>query len=168
MTRTCSICQHPDRGEIDAALVAGTPYRSIAQQHAVSAAAMQRHKAHIPRAISQGHEAKAAAQSLDVVRQLKAINGIMWTLLRRARATGDAGTMLKAADRILRQLELQAKLLGDLDERPQVAVTLLTDPQWLRLFAAIRGVLVRYPGALDEVDRAVAQIEAAEGGSVPA
>ena len=44
MARTCTICTHPERAAIDKALVAGQPYRSIAQHFAASADAVLRHK----------------------------------------------------------------------------------------------------------------------------
>ena len=65
MPRTCTVCAHPERAAIEAALVAGTPYRHIASQHCVSYKAVERHKdAHIPAAIAQAQEARQAAQAL--------------------------------------------------------------------------------------------------------
>jgi len=159
MSRACSVCGHPERSAIDAALVAGTPYRSIAKQFALSEAAMQRHKAHIPAAIAKSQEAREEAQALDVVKQLAAINGVMWAILEDARATRDPETMMKASDRILRQLELQAKLLGDLDDRPQINV--LVSPKWIEA----RTVIVRALEPYQEARLAVAAaLRSLEGG----
>jgi hypothetical protein len=47
MARPCSICNHPKREEIDAALVAGTPLRDIARQFKTGKDALARHKAHV-------------------------------------------------------------------------------------------------------------------------
>lgn len=158
MPRTCTVCHHTQRAEIDAALVAGASFRSIALQMGVSHMAIQRHKAHVSAAIGKSQEAREEAQALDVVKQLKAINGAAMAILVDAKKAGDADTQLKAIDRIHRQIELQAKLLGDLDDRPQINV-LLGDPQWLAIFAAIRGALLPFDGAMEAVDSAVAALE---------
>jgi hypothetical protein len=55
--------------------------------------------------------------------------------MSQARQRGDGDTALKAMDRIRRQIELQAKLLGELDERPQINVLLA--PEWLTVRAAL-------------------------------
>ena len=157
MPRTCTICQHPQRAEIDAALVAGMPIRSIAFQIGVSHTAIQRHKAHVSEAIGKSQEAREEAQALDVVKQLKAINAAALAILADARTTGDADTQLKAIDRIQRQIELQAKLLGDLDERPQVNVLVM--PEWLAIRTALLRALAPYPTARQAV---VEALEAAD------
>ena len=61
-------------------------------------------------------------QALDVLQQLKFVNGAALAVLRDAKAAGDGELTLRAIDRVLTsQIELQAKLLGDLDDRPQVS-----------------------------------------------
>lgn len=153
----CTVCSHHDRAAIDGALVAGTPYRNIAERFSVSLAALARHREHISAAIAQREEAHA----LDVVKQLLAINGAMWAILTAARKTGDADAQFKAVDRIQRQIELQAKLLGDLDERPQVNVLVL--PEWLAMRTAILAALTAYPEARDAVVDAVARLRGMQG-----
>jgi hypothetical protein len=56
-----------------------------------------------------------------------------------------------------RDLELLAKLLGQLDERP--VVNILISPQWLELRATLVGALVGYPEAASAV---LAALDAAE------
>jgi hypothetical protein len=45
MTRSCKICRHPKRDDIEADLRGGTPYRDIARRHGVSKDAVSRHRA---------------------------------------------------------------------------------------------------------------------------
>lgn len=45
MPRTCTICRHPERRDIDADLKAGMPYRAIAQRYSISKDAVSRHRA---------------------------------------------------------------------------------------------------------------------------
>ena len=84
-------------------------------------------------------------QALDVFQQLKHINAAALTVLRDAKAAGDGELMLKAVDRVHRQVELQAKLLGDLDDRPQINV--LVSPEWVALRGQIVQALAPYPEA---------------------
>jgi hypothetical protein len=45
MPRTCTICRHAKRPEIEADLRAGLPYRDVARRHSVSKDAVSRHRA---------------------------------------------------------------------------------------------------------------------------
>jgi hypothetical protein len=105
-----------------------------------------RHRSdHIPPALVTAAGAEEVKQALDVLQQLKTINAAALTVLRDARAASDGELALKAIDRICKQIELQAKLLGDLDERPVVNV--LISPEWLALRGRIVAALARYPDA---------------------
>jgi hypothetical protein len=159
MPRACTICTHPARAAIDKALAGGATMRELAAKYRVSPDAMERHSAaHLPARIVKAQEAEDVRQALDVVAQLKAINGASLQILSAARAAGDADTALKAIDRIYRQIELQAKLLGELDERPQVNVVLT--PEWLAVRHALLMALGPYADARLAVVGALAQLEA--------
>jgi len=150
MPRPCSICQHPERAGIEAALVAGKPHRAIGAAWCASRDAVTRHGAHLLVPLKQAQAVQSAtaesvAQALDVVQQLQVINAASLTVLREARQVGDGELALKAIDRVQRQIELQAKLLGELDERPQV--NLLVAPEWLTVRAALLAALAPYPEA---------------------
>lgn len=159
MSRVCTVCSCPDRPAIDAAIVAGTPYRDIALRFSLGLMAIQRHATkHISETVARSQEAREEAQALDVVKQLKAINGAAMAILRDARAAGDPDTQLKAIDRIQRQIELQAKLLGDLDERPQVNVLVM--PEWLAIRTALLQALAPYSEARAAVAQTLLTLEA--------
>jgi hypothetical protein len=89
---------------------------------------------------------------------LRTINGAALAVLRDARAARDGELALKAVDRIFRQIELQAKLLGELDEHPTINV--LVAPEWL----ALRGRLVVALAAFPEARVAVAEVLSAHAG----
>ncbi len=49
MARTCTVCAHEGRAEIDSRLVRREPYRDIARHYGVSKDALSRHvKIHLP------------------------------------------------------------------------------------------------------------------------
>jgi len=151
MTRVCTICSHPQRAAIDKALVTGgATFRNIAQRWGLSTTAVFRHRAeHLPAALLKAQEAEEVRQALDVIVQLKFINGAALTVLRDARASGEGELVLKAVDRVMKQIELQAKLLGDLDDRPVVNV--LVSPEWVQLRAQLVHALAPYPDARQAV-----------------
>lgn len=147
MPQQCSICIHPDRAEIDKALVAGEPLRDIAGRCPVSRSALHRHKQdHLPGHLVKAAEEEDLAQAIDVVRQLKAINAACLEILQKSRADGKHAISLRAVDRIHKQIELQARLLGELQEGgPQVNV--LVAAEWTEIRLQIFQALEPYPEA---------------------
>lgn len=153
MGRPCSICRHPQRPAIDAALSGGDAFRTVAERFGTSPTALFRHKAeHLPQALvtaqavaEQAHAVDEAKQALDVVRQLRLINGATLAILREARETQAHDLALRAIARVERQIELQARLLGELSDAP--TVNILVAPEWLGVRAAVLAALAPYPEA---------------------
>ncbi len=146
MSRVCTVCTHPERQAVDKALVAGGTLRDIAGRYGLSKSAVERHAAeHLPAALVAAVGAEETRQALDVLQQLRTINAAALTVLRDARTAGDGDLMLKAIDRVHRQVELQAKLLGDLDERPVINV--LVTPEWVQLRGQLVAALAPFPEA---------------------
>ncbi len=115
MSRVCTICTHTHRAQIEAAIASGESYRDIALQFSVGHMSVARHAdGHIEQAVKESQQAREEAQALDVVKQLKAINAVTLAILNSARTNKKThGLALSAVDRVQKQLELQARLLGD-------------------------------------------------------
>jgi hypothetical protein len=160
VAQPCTVCAHADRRLIDRALVVGRETnRKIAQAYGVSEFALWRHKAdHIPERLAKAQEATDVRAALDVLTQLKAINAASLEVLRQAREDGKGGLVLAAVDRVQRQIELQARLLGELDDRPTLNV--LVAPEWLALRSALLAALGPFPEARVAVAGALARLEA--------
>ena len=154
MPRTCTICTSEHCPAIDAALLADEPLRDIAGRWSVSKSAVARHREHLPKQLVKAQEQEDVSQAIDVVRQLKAINGATLAILKEARADKDGELALKAVDRIQRQLELQAKLLGELQQEGTINVTV--SPEWVSLRAVILSAVTPYPEAARAVVMALA------------
>src|SRR5437588_12230338 len=109
MPRTCTVCTSSHREVIDKTLVLGEgAFRTIADRFGLSATALKRHKAeHLPTTMAKAQESEDVAHAIDVVKQLKAINGASLQILHEARQAGNGELVLKAVDRVLRQVELQ-------------------------------------------------------------
>ena len=151
MPRSCSVCADSRRADIDKALVGGVAVDEISRRYPpLSATAIRRHRSvHIPKAVAKAAEDEDVRQGLDVLGQLRAINSATFRILHEARNTGDPNTALRAIDRIQKQIELQARLLGDLDDRPVVNLTLSVE--WLETRAIILHALSSHPEAKQAV-----------------
>ncbi len=161
MPRTCSICTHDQRQAIDRALLAGDPYRNIAVRFGTSVASLQRHKTdHLSARIAKVAERQEEADvrtAIDVVTQLRGINGAAIGVLKQARDAGDGALTLQATDRILKQIELQAKLIDLISDGTTVNV--VVSPEWVQLRTLIVGALRAHPEALRDVATALRSIE---------
>ena len=144
------MCLHPEKLAIEKALVALEPLRDIAARFSISMSAVARHKGKhlLPQlakirqsavhpemteiALEQkAREADEVRQALDVLKQLKAINAACLEVLTKARASGTDAPLLRAVDRIHRQIELQSRLLSKLQETPPVDI--VVSPEWQRI-----------------------------------
>ncbi len=241
MPRICTVCDHSERTAIDTALVGGEANRFIAKRFALSAAAVQRHRAnHLPTVLAEAKQRqdqardshvaavgdavqeRAAAEdahALDVMEELgrcfQRVNLLFdacdrWLrdaddpdrydigpragdilvtyeepgadgkpvrrkealdrLLARLEASGamverweskhadPRELVLKTAQQLTGQTQLLAKLLGQLDERPQVNV--LMAPEWIQVRAVLLTALVVHPEARQAVTTALMALDA--------
>jgi hypothetical protein len=162
MPRPCSVCTSPKHAEIDRALLAGElSNRRIATQFGVTESAIRAHKAsHLKVRMLKVAERREAADirtAIDVVAQLRAINGASLTILKEARDARDGDLALRAVDRIQKQIELQAKLIGELQQEGTTNITISTE--WVQVRTVLMGALKPYPDAAQAVAVGLQMIE---------
>ena len=147
MPLRCTICSHPERTAIDAALVADAdPLRTLAERYGVSHTALFRHKeTHLLESLTQAQAAAQVAQADDLLSQVQDLQRRTLKILKTAEETKALGLALGAIREARNNLELLAKLEGKL--REQQTVNILIAPQWLELRTVILGALVDYPEA---------------------
>ena len=146
MPRRCTVCDHAGRADIDRALVRGVAYRRIAKQHALSESAVFRHqKEHLPRLLVEAKEAEEAADADSLLSEVRALHRRTLTLLDTAEDAGDLGVALRAIREARGNVELLARLAGELQEGHVVNVTL--SPEWTALRVTILAALEPYPAA---------------------
>ena len=164
MPRTCTVCTHDQRQEIDKALLAGESLRDIARQFRVSKDSIARHKReHLSErmaVVAERHAEADVRTAIDVVQQLKAINSVALGVLKNARAAGDGALTLQAVDRVHRQIELQAKLIDLISDGTTINITVT--PEWAQLRTLLTQALRKHPEALRDV---TAAFQAVEGGA---
>lgn len=150
MPRRCTVCDHPQREEIDMQLVCGESYRTIADRFRLSKTALIRHKeSHIPDALVEAQDAGEVAQADDLLAQVKALQAEAQDILGEARAAGDLRTALRGIGQALSCLELLSKIEGRLQDQQSVQVNVNMDiyrsPEWLRVGRMLADVLRDYP-----------------------
>jgi hypothetical protein len=152
--RSCTICEHPDREAIDRSLVGDSSNLSVSSLFGVSESAVRRHKAnHLPAKLVMAQAAEEVAQADDLLQQVRDLQSRALAILGKAEAAGELRTTLGAIREARGNLELLAKLLGELDERP--VVNLDVSPEWLELRTVIVAALEPYSDARGAVLRAL-------------
>lgn len=107
---------------------------------------MSRHRArHIPEVLTKAQEACEASQGDELLRQVRALQSKTLSTLLRAEREGDLRLVLMAVREARGNVELLAKLLGELDERP--VLNLVLSPEWVSLRGKILIALDPFPEA---------------------
>ena len=122
--RACTVCKHPQLREITADLMRRVPYRTIGARYALSRSAIDRHiTSHVSQALRQLAAAEsmvlpeAAAIATPVLPEMRKLNARALRILAEAESAQDRPTALAAIRECRRNLELIAKLTGELDPR---------------------------------------------------
>ena len=156
MPRRCTTCAHPKRREIDRLLATGTPAAEVAQRFNLVDRSVRRHaESHVPASVQSAAKQDEQAREIDVLAEVKQLYRITMSIL--ARNAQEPRTALGAIREARGNLELLGKLLGDLDERPQVNV--LIAPQWITIRGALLKALVPYPEARAAVAEALLEVD---------
>lgn len=163
MPRICTICTHADRATLDAALVEGTAETQIAALFRVSPDAVARHKAnHLPALLVKARAATEIANADDLLAAVRDLQQRALTILDTAESSKDFKTALQAIREARACLELLAKLMGELDDRP--TVNLLIAPEWLAVRGALLAALLPYPDARAAVAAHLSTLDAETNG----
>jgi len=158
MPRVCTICTHPEKPAINQALVAGEPFRKIAQRFATSPDAVYRHKQdHLPAKLAQAEAAKETAFADDLLSQVKQLRGKAVSILMKAEAAGDLRTALLGIREARACVELLLEVEGELNRAP--VVNILIAPEWLHARAVLVTALQPYPEARTAVAAALSVVE---------
>ena len=149
MPRSCTLCTHASREEIDHSIIAGQPYRDIAGRWAVSKSAVERHAGeHLAAAIARASEITDAMTADRLIAELRTLREVTLGVLEEARTGADHGMALKAIARLERQAELIGRLAGELIERREIEQTsVILNEEWPKMRSAIVDALQPYPEA---------------------
>jgi len=158
MAKQCLVCAHPAVATIDEALVAGKECTGLSGLFRLSVDSLRRHRrAHLPAAAVVRREAAEEERAETLVEQAQALHRKTLEALDGADAAGDRAMVLRAVREARRNLELMARLLGEIDDRPQINI--LWSPEWMRIRDAMLEALDPFPAARLAVAEAMVRLE---------
>jgi gamma-glutamylcyclotransferase (GGCT)/AIG2-like uncharacterized protein YtfP len=157
--RQCTICNHPQRGEIDKALVAGVAYRRIAAEYGVSDGSLRRHKknGHIAEQIAKvakkkeiqqakevraailAQEAQEVADAQTILDEVSRLKGRALTILDRAETEGTREACM-ALREVRGIVELLAKVRGEL-KGDGPTINIIQNPQFVEFKSVVLEVM---------------------------
>jgi hypothetical protein len=162
MARQCTVCSHDESHSINVELVRNGGNRRIATHYGLSEAAVRRHRAeHIPQLLLQSSQALEVAEADDLLAEVRELQRRAYTVLDAAEQTGEPRTALAAIREARGNLELLAKLLGELQQEGTTNIHL--NAEWIELRTAIVAALEPHEEAREAVLRAIRS--AGNGGS---
>ncbi len=118
-TKVCTLCHHPDRKQIDRALVAGKPFREIVKQHETNISALSRHRPHVSEALRTAVEEASRRPIADQMRDL--LNRCI-RHLEIAELGKKPHEMAVTSREVRETLKTFGQLTGELDDRARVNV----------------------------------------------
>jgi hypothetical protein len=150
MPRKCTICHHPNRDDIDQALVRREAFRHIATRFQVSTGALVRHADdHLPVTLLQAHRAADVAHADQILSEGLELRDRALGILKKAEDLED----LRAACAAIREargcLELLGKLAGRLQDGP--TVNIFMSAEWQTVQVAILQALAPHSAARQAV-----------------
>jgi hypothetical protein len=168
----CTICRHDKRHQIEIGLVYKVPLAVLAERFSISKDALHRHRHNhlspqVAAAILAGEkpseidlEAMQHSESEGLLAQLIAQRARLQVHSDMATEAGDVRSAINCERAISSNLELVAKLLGQLVTRSEIRSTsLLISPDYLQLRQILVTALQPYPEAARAVGAALAQME---------
>lgn len=157
MARPCRVCHHPDRVAIEEAMVLEPSVNArIGQRWDIPKDSIRRHREHLSPALTaeivrreKKRESTGPRKALD---RLEDLYDRASRILERSEKEGKGSLSLGAIRELRGITETLAKITGELDDRPQVAVVnVQTSPEWHRIRAALTEALAPYPDAAHAV-----------------
>lgn len=166
MARTCTICSHPKREEIDRALIEGKSLSGIVSQYSgITKTSLFRHKeAHLPQSLAWGKEAQEIAQGDNLLSQVRSLQNKALSILKQAEASGELRTALQGVREARSCLELLGKVSGQL---PPEKILIQAEPIVTQIVLILRQE-VRDLDALQRISQRLLQAAGSEGGIIDA
>lgn len=146
MGRSCTVCHHPDREEIDHALVGGRPMTTLAAEKDLSKDALRRHKdEHLPASIVAVKDREVETHGQSLLQEIEWLISHLKEMAKNAEENGKQHLEISVLREFRQALELRGKATGELKETHSHEVNLLVSPEWLSIRAAIMSALEPFP-----------------------
>ncbi len=134
MPRTCTICNHEERTDIDKALVDGESFRNITRRFGtkkkITISALKRHKdAHLPKKLTKAKQADTIIQSNNLLDQIQGYldkTDAIFTTVSQGKKP-DLKTALLALKEVRGYLELLARARGELEPEGMIKIQVVVE-----------------------------------------
>src|SRR5215213_7422707 len=156
MPRTCTVCGHEHRYEIEDILVSRSkPYRDIARRYGVSKDAVGRHvsEGHVSDLIKLAADAERAARADGLLDRIEALHSRTLAILEATEETNEHRTALAAIREARSNLELIGEVTKELDRAGTINLELTVE--WQEVKAVLVNTLASYPEAQQAVFNAL-------------
>ena len=153
MPPSCTVCRHPNLAEIEAEIAKKTPLSVIAREYASGPDNLRRHRDKCMKEkmalVKVNAEKELETSCLPVIQQLRMLQESTLEILRGAK---DEHISLKAASEVRKNLELMARLTGEISTNGVtvgvgINLTLETSPEWADVQRRMVEALDPYPEA---------------------
>lgn len=143
MPQPCSICTHPQRLEIDQAILAGEPNQRVATRFVVTESAIRRHKknGHIEQQLVKAEAAKEIITADKLLADLVSAKDQLEALRQTAESAGDTRSAIAAVRECVRIIEITAKMLGELKGDGTTVNITVIENQFADFRIAVTGVM---------------------------
>ena len=153
MPRTCTICKHDRRLEIDQALVDRVAFRDIAVQYGTTKSSLARHKdAHLPVQLAKAKQVKEVASAGTLLERIWALEQKSCEILKTAERTG----ALRVALMAIRETRSILELLARIDAERETKSNIVSSAEWIQLRETVLSALEPHPEIRDQVAEAIA------------
>jgi transposase-like protein len=147
--RLCTVCLHPERKAIDAAIVGGAYYRAVARQFGLTRDSVRRHQEnHVSPALVK---VAAERQARSLLQRVQDLVDRTEALLERAEQSGSVVQALAAVRELRGSYELLGRATGELRPDQGVTINLMSHPEFVVVQTRLMDVADRHPELLPEM-----------------
>lgn len=148
MPRSCNVCSHERRDDIDKSLVEGVSLSSIWEAYGITEDSLARHRDnHLSATLVQAYEAREIARGEDLLTQMKDLQAITLRTLKAAEEAGEYKTVLSAVREARNNLAYLSQLAAQLERTQAPSDSGESSPQWIEMRSMILKALEAYPDA---------------------
>ena len=152
MPRTCTICQHDQRAEIEAALLNGRVFRKISETFSLSITALHRHKnEHMITAVARNQVVNEEEGTARFQRRFVELRQKVDDRLTKAETANDDDLIVKYLREARGLLDLEAKVVLQILGLKSEGNETIAEEDMQRFLSTILTTLRPYPAALAAV-----------------
>jgi hypothetical protein len=117
LPRQCKVCNHKQLDEINRSLIKSPNISELSRRFDLPWDSLKAHKKnHLPANLVKAKTADEAAEAESLIKQLQDLQDRTLSLLTKAENTRDHNTALRAISEARRNIELLAKITGELQQ----------------------------------------------------